>query len=80
MIRRTRMLFGGESLVSGAGVAAFNTNDGTEIALVADSFQIKSLTARKFLDSWPMPVAKYILKSVLRRKKIPTQQSIIFLS
>ena len=50
------MLFGDESLTSGGGVTAFSTPDGTEIVLVADEYQLKSVTANKFVDSWPLPI------------------------
>jgi DNA-binding beta-propeller fold protein YncE len=54
---RTEMLTGQEDLATAGGAAAWTTPDGTDLVLLADTYQLKSLTADRFVDSWPLPLA-----------------------
>ena len=51
---RTQMLYGGVTPANAGGVASVRTPDGTEVVLVADTTNVKSLTANQFLHSWPL--------------------------
>jgi hypothetical protein len=55
---RTEMLTGQEDLATAGGAAAWTTPDGTDLVLLADTYQLKSLTADRFVDSWPLPLAE----------------------
>ncbi len=54
---RTNLVAGAEDLATGGGAAAWTTPDGTDLLLLADTFQLKSLTADRFIDSWPLGAA-----------------------
>ena len=50
------MLYGTAQQAVGGGVAAFLTpNYDTEVALLADAYSLRSLTAERFVDTWPLP-------------------------
>jgi sugar lactone lactonase YvrE len=51
---RTQLLYGGVTPANAGGIAAMRTPDGTELLLVADAYDVKSLTGAQFVHSWPL--------------------------